>query len=166
MIESVDNFLEKKYFKKLQKKVFGPHFPWYKNDGKVSENDGYIQFIHRVYRNNEYVSGFSSDLIPCVEKLGVLSLIRIKLNLTLSTTEMDVYEFHKDLVGSRGGTQKTSILYMNTNNGFTMFENGDKIESVANRMITFPSETRHTGTSNTDEDIMYRCVINFNYFPN
>ena len=51
---------------------------------------------------------------------------------------------------------------MNTNNGYTLFENGTKIESVANRMITFPTNMKHTGTSCTDENT--RVVINFNYF--
>ena len=39
---------------------------------------------------------------------------------------------------------------------------GTKVESIANRMITFPSNMKHTGTSCTDEKI--RVVINFNYF--
>ena len=56
----------------------------------------------------------------------------------------------------------TSIFYVNTNNGYTKFEDGTKVESVANRMVTFPSNMKHTGTSCTDERI--RVVINFNYF--
>ena len=50
---------------------------------------------------------------------------------------------------------------MNTNNGYTEFENGVKIESVANRLITFPAGMKHRGTSCTDKKI--RVVINFNY---
>ena len=56
----------------------------------------------------------------------------------------------------------TSIFYVNTNNGYTEFEDGTKIESVANRMVTFPTNLKHRGTSCTDEKI--RVVINFNYF--
>ena len=56
----------------------------------------------------------------------------------------------------------TSIFYVNTNNGYTKFEDGTKVESVANRMITFPSNMKHTGTSCTDEK--KRIVINFNYY--
>ena len=60
---------------------------------------------------------------------------------------------------------KTSILYMNTNNGVTIFEDSKKeVESIENRMAIFPTTTRHTGTTNTDPDIPDRCVINFNYF--
>ena len=56
----------------------------------------------------------------------------------------------------------TSIFYMNTNNGYTEFENGAKVESVENRMVVFPAEMKHRGTSCTDKKI--RVVINFNYF--
>jgi hypothetical protein len=55
----------------------------------------------------------------------------------------------------------TLILYMNTNNGYTEFEDGMKVESVANRIVSFPEETKHRGTSCTDEKI--RMVINFNF---
>ena len=51
---------------------------------------------------------------------------------------------------------------MNTNNGYTKFEDGTKIESVANRMVSFPTNTQHKGTSCTDQKT--RVVINFNYF--
>ena len=53
---------------------------------------------------------------------------------------------------------------MNTNNGYTIFEDGTKVESVANRMITFPANLKHTGTSCTDQQV--RIVINFDYFSN
>ena len=56
----------------------------------------------------------------------------------------------------------TSIFYMNTNNGYTKFEDGTKIESVANRLVSFPSNMKHKGTSCTDEKT--RVVINFNHF--
>ena len=56
----------------------------------------------------------------------------------------------------------TSILYLNTNDGYTEFENGTKIESIENRLITFPLSYRHTGTTCTNNP--FRVVINFNYF--
>ena len=56
----------------------------------------------------------------------------------------------------------TAIYYLNTNNGFTKFENGDKVNSVANRMVIFDSNLKHTGTSCTDAHA--RMLINFNYY--
>ena len=60
-----------------------------------------------------------------------------------------------------GHLMKTSILYMNTNDGYTKFEDGTKVESVANRMVTFPNSMKHTGTTTSNSE--YRLVINFNY---
>ena len=56
---------------------------------------------------------------------------------------------------------RTSILYMNTNDGYTLFEDGTKVESVMNRLITFPYNMKHAGTTCTD--VPFRMVINFNY---
>ena len=50
---------------------------------------------------------------------------------------------------------------MNTNDGYTKFEDGTKVESVANRMVTFPNSMKHTGTTTSNSE--YRLVINFNY---
>ena len=73
--------------------------------------------------------------------------------------------FHHDVTDSEfhpiKDHMKTSILYMNTNNGYTKFEDGTTVESVANRFVTFPNHTEHTGTSTSDTE--YRLVINFNY---
>ena len=55
----------------------------------------------------------------------------------------------------------TSIFYMNTNNGCTVFEDGTEIKSVANRVVTFPRSTKHAGTTCSDENV--RILINFNY---
>ena len=54
------------------------------------------------------------------------------------------------------------LLYMNTNNGKTIFEDGEEVDSVENRMVIFPASRMHAGTTHTDA--MYRCVINFNWF--
>ena len=57
----------------------------------------------------------------------------------------------------------TSNFYINTNNGYTLFEkDGSKVQSVANRLCTFPSSVRHSSTTQTD--VTQRVVINFNYF--
>ena len=67
--------------------------------------------------------------------------------------------FHVDFsyVGS-----KTAIYYVNSNNGYTEFEDGTKIESIKNRIVIFPSNLKHTGTTCTDRKI--RTIVNFNYF--
>ena len=57
---------------------------------------------------------------------------------------------------------KTAILYINTNNGITIFETGEEIKSEENKIVMFPSNLKHTGTTHTDEKV--RVVLNINYF--
>ena len=49
-----------------------------------------------------------------------------------------------------------------TNNGYTLFEDGTKVDSVANRMVLFEGNRLHTGATQTDE--RFRYVVNFNYW--
>ena len=90
---------------------------------------------------------------------------KIKANLLTRTPNIIENSFHVDETGRPEKKLKqltTSIFYVNTNNGYTKFEDGTKVESIANRMVTFPTNMKHTGTSCTDERT--RVVINFNYF--
>ena len=53
---------------------------------------------------------------------------------------------------------KTSVFYINTNNGGQFFKMG---KSKANRLVEFDSHQNHAGVDCTDQKI--RVVINFNY---
>ena len=90
------------------------------------------------------------------------------VHLFTRTPEFIPSTYHVDIGDIKDEPKKleqwtTAILYVNTNNGYTKFEeDGSIVESVANRYIEFPANTRHFGTSCTDEKI--RIVINYNYF--
>ena len=56
----------------------------------------------------------------------------------------------------------TAVFYLNTNNGKTIFENKEEVESKKNRIVIFSSKLKHAATTHTDEKI--RTVININYF--
>ena len=58
---------------------------------------------------------------------------------------------------------KTAIYYVNSNNGWTEFETGEVVNSVANRIVIFDSNIKHVGYSCTDEKT--RVVLNINYLP-
>jgi hypothetical protein len=57
----------------------------------------------------------------------------------------------------------SGVLYLNTNDGKTVFKSGEEAESVANRVVRFTANQMHTGTSHTNTK--YRALINFNYIP-
>jgi len=92
-----------------------------------------------------------------VDKMNPVSLMRIKANLNVATKEYIDRELHTDF----DIDCTTAIAYINTNNGYTIFEDGSKVESIENRVVIFPSFMKHAGVPCTDEK--RRVVINFNY---
>jgi hypothetical protein len=56
---------------------------------------------------------------------------------------------------------KAAVYYVNSNNGKTIFESGEEIESVENRLVIFDANHPHRSTNCTDE--WRRITVNFNY---
>ena len=160
-----DNFLEQNIFDKLQSVMMGADFSCYYNSYIVNEGEKDFQFTHTYYRYNTPQSSFYPNMLPIIDKLDIFSIATIKSNLLTKTSNIVKHTFHVDLIDIDPKKIKqwtTSIFYMNTNNGYTEFEDGTKVESIANRMVTFPANLKHRGTTCTDEKT--RVVINFNYF--
>ena len=85
-----------------------------------------------------------------------------KLGANTKTLKNNTGWFHTDYEDKRKDKMTTSILYMNTNNGGTKFEDGTFVNSLANRMVTFDCLTKHAPVSCTDKD--RRIVVNINYY--
>ena len=168
-----DNCLSLDNFKKITDLILGDKFfqiPWYYNPivdyPDETDDPDKFQFVHIFYDNSPlYVSPFMKQLNPILDIIQPVSVYRIKANLLTKTSNIIENEFHIDINGMLDEKIKqwtTSIFYANTNDGSTEFEDGTKVESVANRMVTFPANLKHRGTSCTDEK--RRVAINFNYF--
>ena len=166
MMKIEDNFLKQEEFDKIQKLMMEPSpFPWFYADRIVFEDDvDKFQFIHAFYDNHMPMSPFSNELDSIINIIQPFSIVKIRAKLLTRTSEIVESSFHVDipLAGEKLNQWTTSIFYINTNNGYTKFEDGTKVESVANRLVSFPANMKHAGTSCTDEKI--RIVINFNYF--
>ena len=165
-VKIIDDFLDQSTFKNIHNEIMGDAFPWYFNDSIdfISGEGERFQFVHMLYRDvsegYQVVHSPSFQiLVPIIEKLKSKILIRVKANLLTQTPDIIENKLHIDR--SPYERQSTSILYMNTNNGYTKFEDGKIVKSKANRMVTFPASMKHTGTTCTDQKI--RVVINFNY---
>ena len=155
----IDNFLSEKQFKMLRDIMMSYYFPWCYYWGNEGSDDPKDFFYHTFYRKGEIQpSGYFNILGPSAQKLvgGDGELIRAKAVLTTQTAEHHNSGFHNDY-----DDITTAIYYINTNNGWTEFGDGDKVESVANRMLVFDSNLIHGGVSCTDEKT--RILINFNY---
>ena len=168
-MEIKDNFLKQEEFDKIQEIMVGGVWSngigWYYNNAiDYKEQKDKFQFCHSFYESWNPHSQYFNILKPILDIINPLSIYRIKANLLTKTPNIVENTFHVDIYLPEEKLKQwtTSIFYMNTNNGYTKFENGTKIESVANRMITFPANMKHTGTSCSDEKT--RIVINFNFF--
>ena len=155
--ELIDNFLEPKDLKKIQDLFLGRKIAWNCSDGIVLPGDGAFQFIHVLYSNYAPASPFFNELAPIWQKIDPCSIVRSKANLTMKTVEHDKSAYHSDVHNCI-----TAIYYVNTNNGYTEFQNGMKVDSIENRIVIFDSNEKHRAVTPTDT--ARRVVINFNYF--
>jgi len=162
-----DDFLTKEKFEELNAIVTGLYFPWHFSEVLVNEDEetdaGLL--LHSIYENRIPRSEFYDTFLPIVEALNAIVLFRIRINLTFRLPVAHFCDFHGDMQTITALAQQsqwtTSILYMGTNNGYTELENGQRIESVANRLLSFPASTKHRYGTQTDE--LRRIVVNFNY---
>ena len=172
-IKIVNNLLEVELFEDLVWHMMGAEFPWYycPHIDYEGENFGLtnFQFEHWFYFTSyDHKVSAQLDLMhPIIEYIDPIALWRIKANLLTNTSEVFENSYHIDIGNLKDEPTKlsqwtTSIYYLNTNNGYTKFEDGTIVESVANRLVTFPANLMHTGTTCSDEKT--RVVINFDYF--
>jgi len=171
-----DDFLPEEEFVALRDMIMSDVFPWFfqttivwgKEDGEIYEKEKETspgRLAHVVYHHNVPESSFyESHIFPISKQLRIGLLVRIKINLSLRLPTPFKSEFHLDvgmLPEDIIAHYTTSIFYINTCNGYTEFKDGTKVESVANRLVSFPANIEHRGVTQTDEQGRY--VINFNY---
>ena len=168
-MEVIDDFLDSSQFELIYDSMMGNEFPWYfysyvdyaDDDYRFIDDPDNYQFVHNFYTiGKETYSYLLSTLAPIIEKINCNKLLRVKSNLNPKTSKHIKRNFHIDS-DTTWNKHKTSILYINTNNGWTEFEDGSKVNSVSNRMVIFDSPIRHAGVTCTDKKA--RVLINFNY---
>ena len=191
LIDIQDNFLPKKEFDHIQNQILGTemyHFPWILSqilsttppehegrdprelygeellDKRYTDN---IQMCHGFYDLHAPCGETIEIIYPILQKIQPVVILRIKANLLMRRDTIIESNMHNDVVDidryDNADFLRTSIFYLNTCDGYTKFENGDKVQSVANRFVTFPQSLKHCGSTCTDQP--FRSVINFNYVP-
>ena len=163
----LDNFLAEDEFDHIQS-YFQKSLPWHYLDhivGNHQEDPNCFQFVHTFSKViDPYLqfphSKHSHINKPILSKLAPWILLKVKANLRPISTNHILSAFHTDLGDLK---QLTAIFYLNTCNGYTLFKDGTKIDSIANRILIFPGDLQHCGASCTDQK--HRTVLNINYFP-
>jgi hypothetical protein len=178
-IKIEDNFLRHRDFTEIQDFIMSKEscltkMPWFYNQlleyvdrpDACSDPDQF-HFFHLFYLAGTPQSPYMNDLTPIIQKIDPFSIWRIKANLFTRTPNVMEFDFHTDVPDLEDSPEKmkqwtTSIFYMNTNDGYTRFEDGTKVESVSNRYVSFPAYMKHSGTTCSNEKT--RVTVNFNYF--
>ncbi len=137
------------------------HFPWQFQPQKTSRSEREpwnSQFTHLFYSDGVVVTPFWEIVVPLIEILDPLSIVRVKANLTIATESRHNHEWHVDSEDER---LMAAIYYANTNNGTTEFLSGDMIDSKKGQLVTFPAAMEHRVWTHTD--VQARAVISFVY---
>ena len=160
------NFLPKDQYNFIKTELHSDVFPWYWNDYSVTP-DSQPQFTHNFYDN--YGKDVSkcfrrSDHLPLLEPiiniLNPLLIFRIKINCNPQTSSIIETGMHQDLKDDRF---LSSVLFLDTCDGYLRLKNNDSINSEDNKLVTFKSNIEHTGSTTTNKE--RRIVLSIIYLP-
>jgi len=170
-IEIIDNFLEQDNFIELQKFFMSPRSQWRFIDFVVSKDqdnqkkDGYFvhsfRDLHPVTYKDRFPISPNYDVLynlldKLAKKINFKQILRIRSSLFTRRGRPHPDAFHVDYKFDH----KVCIFYVNTNNGYTLFKDGEKVESVANRLLIFDGLKEHATVVQSDTSARY--IININ----
>ena len=181
-ITIIDNFLDQEKFAQLQNLVMGANFYWELGDEKVpwgghqpelgewQDQRELIEKYNYQLTHSLYDRGVDGIKSPCykdfscfLQNINMFSLVRLRATLNHRTENpLLLGGYHTDLDPIyRDLNVYTGVYYFNSNNGYTSFLSGEKVESVANRFVCFPCDMLHSAVSCTDQK--YRIQLNINF---
>jgi hypothetical protein len=159
-IKIKDNFFEQETFNSIFNAISSDEFPWFYLNGIANKEDlSDLGFYHILYYNHRPNSSFADHIIsPIVAAVKPKAIIRCRVSSYLMGGKIIHHAWHKDWPYSH----KAFMLYLNTNDGYTSFKDGTKINCVANRAVFFDPSVLHRSSNCTDQE--RRLVLTMNYF--
>ena len=141
MVKITKNFLDKDYFNEIYNVVSSNSFSWYYNNifektRPEINNDYNFQLTHTLYSKGNTNSQFFNLFQPLIDLIDPFLLVKLKINLNPKTHTNIEHGMHTDF-NEKDKNITSGLLYLNTNNGYTRFETGEKIQSVENTFIEF-----------------------------
>ena len=159
MIEVEDNFLDKETITQIKQFMMSDEMPWFFNDEINEVNNKDYYFTHNFIKNNKVISVLNEKLIiPLMSKIKHKNVLRAKANLFTKQPKHIKFGLHTDY--PKDFSHTTILLSINTNNGYTEFENGQKVESVENRLLIFDGQLLHQSVGQTDTKQRINLNIN------
>jgi hypothetical protein len=167
-IRIIDNFLSDEEYSTLKENMKSLRWEYSHNvtgeHGHTTKcEDKYDwQMVHYFYLHPFNISDQYNIVNSIIQKINPIVLYRAKMNLNPVTSEHIEHGFHTDSYPVEHAKKfKTAVYYINTNNGYTKFDNGEEVKSQANRLVIFPGDMLHTGSTCTDQK--NRLVLNLMY---
>ena len=154
----INNFLSEDTFKQLQSIVLSHQFPYFYSANTGIQGDySDFYFEHMLYEDQKQSSNFfHSLLMPIIGQLNYDYLLRAKVNMYTKKDKEIYTSYHVD----SNASHQVALFAFNTCNGFTSFEDGEKIPSVANQIAIFDGSRKHCSVAQTDENIRVNLNIN------
>ena len=116
-------------------------------------------WTHTFHDRQRVESQYFNILFPLLDKINPLAIVRIRANCNTITDRIIEHGYHTDI--PLGINCTTSIFYLNTNNGYTLFDK-ERVLPKENRAVFFNPNEPHQSSRCSDQNI--RMNINFNYF--
>jgi len=157
-MQVVENFIDEKDLIIIENTLKSNSFPWYYGFA-ITENNPTTQFTHTFHDRDMLTSNYIDLLKPILKKIPSMIYFRIKANLNPRTQKIEETGEHFDVQDKR---LKSAVFFINDCDGYCRVGN-EKIYSQKNKLITFDSDTIHTGSSTTNQPC--RLVLNFIYLP-
>ncbi len=166
-VQIFNNFLDQEVFLEIKKFIMSPRCQWrYVNyiahkDGRDNDNDGYFVHSFKDCHPQTFEDRFPESphfplIAKILDKIQYQNILRIRSSLYPRRDVQKPDPFHIDY----NFPHRVCIFYVNTNNGYTMFENGEKIPSVENQLATFDGSEKHCSVVQTDTPARY--IVNIN----
>ena len=131
---------------------------------KSVEQDPNSFYFQQVYNPKMKLTSYMTAVEPILERIDYKEIINARTNLlprmdtNYSFLKVDGAGLHNDHGFDFDYT--TLIYYINTTNGGTCFQDGEVVQSKANRLVIFNGHTLHRQIYQTDEKIRVATNIN------
>ena len=156
-----DDFLDKEYYQHLKREMSGHNFPWLYQANVALYGEAqadHFYFVHRLYEDHVPESSFFNEIQPVLEELKVGALIRARVLMYVNQGKQIIHERHTDYPFSH----TAALIYFNNCNGFTEFDDDERVENKENRLVMFDGSKEHSSSTCTDDKM--RLVLAINYF--
>tara|TARA_E500000331_G_scaffold106201_1_gene102910 strand:- start:21189 stop:21680 length:492 start_codon:yes stop_codon:yes gene_type:complete len=162
-MQVTEDFLQEEYYDHLNEIITSTQFPWMfqKRVANIEEDPeedlNHYYFVHSLFFQNKIESPLYDDFLYLFQSLNVQFLHRARVLMFVNQGEQYIHDRHVDHTTNC----KTALIYMNTNDGFTDFETGERVESVKNRLLLFDGSIPHS--SSTPTNTKERLLLSVTY---